>query len=575
MKPSDFMTKALGLRPIHEAVLEGDLKKVKKIIHQDKKNVVNNQTTRDKVTPLHLAVLTGSLTTVKLLLLSKASFSIWAPIFREPEALRSILSTNDHPLSGSTILTDGRRLTILRKVVTTNLAFPVQNSTCGFIASYASTLPQMMAVSGWKDEREESSMQGVLPNAKMTALVRYACQIMEFKLYMQPYDCPGESVVPPEHIGRYMASHVEKQLSTTWVLKLLQDFLKTSDLVRMAELKHIELPSERSKAKVFLNHSPCGSCLSYLAKIRRVTGITFAVETIPFAVPGNRTCSDYSNPPPIQPGAKEDPLVAEWDNDYEELDRQQEVDENGPMVDFESLVDGEDNEVSDNLPVAQVDMQEVTTPTALKPTTDPTYRQTGIVAVRHRQGLQGTSSPSVRNRLGLNKEEFDQFLEAQSPRRLLGSGSLLDPISTINGRSAFFQTPVAVSAPLQGAGARNPERLEQSVQPSSSPPPRLEICLPQLISSNRSQYAMAPDDEPASPINESRKQLNLKRFSYRKNSRHQHVYPRLSDANPRLSRSPASSHLLQRLKLGQSKGLAGKRTSNMPGASNEDTAQQN
>ncbi|KAA8629643.1 hypothetical protein SMACR_02103 [Sordaria macrospora] len=450
----------------------------------------------------------------------------------------------------------------------------------------------MMAVSGWKDEREESSMQGVLPNAKMTALVRYACQIMEFKLYMQPYDCPGESVVPPEHIGRYMASHVEKQLSTTWVLKLLQDFLKTSDLVRMAELKHIELPSERSKAKVFLNHSPCGSCLSYLAKIRRVTGITFAVETIPFAVPGNRTCSDYSNPPPIQPGAKEDPLVAEWDNDYEELDRQQEVDENGPMVDFESLVDGEDNEVSDNLPVAQVDMQEVTTPTALKPTTDPTYRQTGIVAVRHRQGLQGTSSPShwevfkgqnfcakplkgVRNRLGLNKEEFDQFLEAQSPRRLLGSGSLLDPISTINGRSAFFQPPVAVSAPLQGAGARNPERLEQSVQPSSSPPPRLEICLPQLISSNRSQYAMAPDDEPASPINESRKQLNLKRFSYRKNSRHQHVYPRLSDANPRLSRSPASSHLLQRLKLGQSKGLAGKRTSNMPGASNEDTAQQN
>ncbi|KAK3354712.1 hypothetical protein B0H65DRAFT_449392, partial [Neurospora tetraspora] len=51
----------------------------------------------------------------------------------------------------------------------------------------------MMAVSGWKDEGE-SSTQGVLPNTKMTALVRYACQVMEFKLYMQPYDCPGESV---------------------------------------------------------------------------------------------------------------------------------------------------------------------------------------------------------------------------------------------------------------------------------------------------------------------------------------------------------------------------------------------
>ncbi|KAJ4381930.1 hypothetical protein N0V85_008650 [Neurospora sp. IMI 360204] len=92
----------------------------------------------------------------------------------------------------------------------------------------------------------------------MTALVRYACQVMEFKLYMQPYDCPGESVVPPEHVGRYMASHVEKQLSTGWVLKLLQDFLQTSDLARMTELKQVELPSERSKAKIFLNHSPCG-----------------------------------------------------------------------------------------------------------------------------------------------------------------------------------------------------------------------------------------------------------------------------------------------------------------------------
>ncbi|KAK3946605.1 hypothetical protein QBC32DRAFT_389539, partial [Pseudoneurospora amorphoporcata] len=44
-------------------------------------------------------------------------------IFREPEVLRTILSTNDHPLSGSTILTNRKRLTVLRKVVTTSLAF--------------------------------------------------------------------------------------------------------------------------------------------------------------------------------------------------------------------------------------------------------------------------------------------------------------------------------------------------------------------------------------------------------------------------------------------------------------------
>ncbi|KAK3354713.1 hypothetical protein B0H65DRAFT_535520 [Neurospora tetraspora] len=30
----------------------------------------------------------------------------------------------------------------------------------------------------------------------------------------------------------------------------------------MTELKQVELPSERSKAKIFLNHSPCGSKFS-------------------------------------------------------------------------------------------------------------------------------------------------------------------------------------------------------------------------------------------------------------------------------------------------------------------------
>ncbi|KAK3956934.1 hypothetical protein QBC32DRAFT_201925 [Pseudoneurospora amorphoporcata] len=563
MNPSEFMTKALGLQPIHEAILGGDLKRVKRILCHDK-NTVNSQSKKDQVTPLHLAILTGSLTAVKLLLLGKASFSIkdqkgysarqyarsaalrarklhqyerlgWQPtnrrnkkarlistIFREPEALRAILSTNDHPLSGSTILTNGKRLTVLRKVVTASLAFPVQNSTCGFIASYESTVPQMMAVSGWKSEGEFT--EGVLPNAKMTALVRYACQVMEFKLYMQPYDCPGESVVPPEHVGRYMASHVEKQLSTAWVLKLLQDFLQTSDLARMAELKHVELPPDRAKAKVFLNHSPCGSCLGYLAKIRRVTGVTFAVETIPFTIPGSRAkptvcanCGGCSNPPPIQPeaagreptpAAEADTAIAERDGDYEELDRQQRVDDNGPMVDFGSLVNGEDNEVEDELPVqptADKEVQaqeEAMTPSRPNTAIEATGRQ--VVAVRRRQGLLGTSPPGhwevfqgenfcakplkgVRKRLGLNKEEFNQFLEAQSPRRFLGSprvplksiatdssmpASLLDPISTINGRSDAYprlSRPPASSHLLQRLKMGQSKRLGASMIGSEKP----------------------------------------------------------------------------------------------------------
>ncbi|KAL0473955.1 hypothetical protein QR685DRAFT_595596 [Neurospora intermedia] len=534
MKPSEFMTKALGLRTIHEAILEGDLKRVKRILHQDK-SAVNTQTIRDQVTPLHLAVLNGSLATVKLLLLRKASFSIkdkkgytarqyarsatirakklkqyerlgWQPakrrnrkarcistIFREPEALRAILSANEHPLSGSTILTDGKKLTILQKVVTTSLTFPVQNSTCGFIASYISAVPQMMAVSGWKGEGR-STTQGVLPNETMTALVRYACNIMGFRLYMQPYDCPGASVVPPEHVGRYMASHIEKQLSTAWVLKLLQDFLKTSDLARMGELKHIKLPTERSKAKIFLNHNPCGSCLGYLAKIRRVTGITFAVETIPFAVPESRAkstvcsncgdCNITTASQPIPPSgvrnsaptAEAETDIVERDNDYGELCRQQKFNEDGPMVDFGSLVSDEDNELQDELPVKpsaddedQVEMQEeFMTPVKPKTATEPTRRQ--VVASRRLQGLLGTSPPGhwevfqgqnfcakplkgARKRLGLNEEEFNQFLEAQSPRRFLGSPRV--PLRSVKFRTTQSRARLEVlGSPLAAPNAQ-------------------------------------------------------------------------------------------------------------------------
>lgn len=441
-----------------------------------------------------------------------------------------------------------------------------------------------------------------------------------------------------------------------------------------------------------------------------MTGVTFAVETIPFVVPGSRAkstvcanCAGCSNPAAIQPGpssaareptpaAEADTEVAERDNDYEELDRQQEMDENGPMVDFGSLINGEYNEVEDEQPVspraddeAQVEMQEeFTTPIRPKPTTEAARRQ--VAASRRLQGLLGTSPPGhwevfqgqnfcakplkgVRKRLGLNKEEFNQFLEAQSPRRFLGSprvplksiasrttqpssarllgnplsapevdklsdqryslyqkdneeryssqeggdrpymlqkgseqpfdstqattnsstsASLLDPISTINGRSGFFQTPVPVTAPSLATapapsclpsieasvqGPRNPERLGQTVQqPPPRSPPRLEVCLPRLSSSERSQYRMIPDDEPGSPsahvstrpppkttVKKSSKQLNLKRFSYRESSRHRDIYPRLSGP-------PASSRLLQRLKLGQSKGLAGRKVVDMPAA---------
>lgn len=491
----------------------------------------------------------------------------------------------------------------------------------------------------------------------------------------------------------------------------------------MGELKDIKLPTERSEAKIFLNHNPCGrsvylhilmlsfalliplltasfcSCLGYLAKIRRVTGVTFAVETIPFVVPGNRAksavCSNCGacnittalQPiPPLgarnsAPAAEAETDIVERDNDYGELCRQQKFDEDGPMDDFGWLVSDEDNELQDELPVEpraddedQVEMrEEYIAPIKPKTATESTRRQ--VVASRRLQGLLGTSPPGhwevfqgqnfcakplkgARKRLGLNEEEFNQFLEAQSPRRFLGSprvplrsikfrtaqsgarlevlgsplaapnaqgrsdqgvreehfgrvysqsqgkeercsppegsegaciiqkgsekpidstqattissgcASLLKPVSTINGRSVYFQTPVPVSAPspataldpsclpsiaasVQGPPVQHSKRLDQTVQKSSSPPPRLEVCLPRLDSSERSQHRMLPDDEP--------KQLNLKRFSYRGSAHHKDVYPHLFGP-------PASSHLFQRLKVGQSKGLQASSTLNLKSA---------
>lgn len=421
-----------------------------------------------------------------------------------------------------------------------------------------------------------------------------------------------------------------------------------------------------------------------------MTGITFAVETIPFAVPESRAkstvcsncgdCNITTASQPIPPSgvrnsaptAEAETDIVERDNDYGELCRQQKFNEDGPMVDFGSLVSDEDNELQDELPVKpsaddedQVEMQEeFMTPVKPKTATEPTRRQ--VVASRRLQGLLGTSPPGhwevfqgqnfcakplkgARKRLGLNEEEFNQFLEAQSPRRFLGSprvplrsvkfrttqsrarlevlgsplaapnaqrrsnqvvreehfgrvysqsqgkdreercsppegsdgtcitqkgseqpidstqattissvcASLLEPVSTVNGRSVYFQTPVPVSAPspataldpsylpsiaasVQGPPVQHSKNLDQTVQQSSSPPPRLEVCLPRLDSSETSQHRMIPDDEP--------KQLNLTRFSYRVSAPHKDIYPHLFGP-------PASSHLFQRLKVGQSRGL--------------------
>ncbi|KAK3692013.1 hypothetical protein B0T22DRAFT_502790 [Podospora appendiculata] len=134
----------------------------------------------------------------------------------------------------------------------------LMKSTVGFIVGYGDLKPEMVAISGWKHTRPPAP--GVLANAHITECVGVASRVMGFKLRKHYHDSPGQSFVSPEHEGRYLASHIEKQLAIGWVLK--------------------------RKAKILIDHTVyCSSCLSFLTEVRRTTGITFVLECRPVGAP--------------------------------------------------------------------------------------------------------------------------------------------------------------------------------------------------------------------------------------------------------------------------------------------------
>ncbi|KAK3334046.1 hypothetical protein B0T19DRAFT_459592 [Cercophora scortea] len=324
-----FTTKALGLADIHVAVLEGNFRKVKEILRRSPTKK-NQQSAVEKTTPLHLAVIGGFIEIVVLLLAKRASFSIQdsqgrvpakyarsstrrqeklrryerlgfkisavrarrnakevRKLFEEPEQLRSLLAKRDHPLSSSMIVHHGSRLTIVQKKLEVDVGSDLMKSTVGFIVGYGDLKPGMIAISGWKHTRPPAP--GVLANAYITECVRVASRVMGFKLRKHYHDSPGQSFVSPEHEGRYLASHIEKQLAVGWVLKLLKEYLDTNDITQIARLKVLSLPPNRRKAKILIDHTVyCSSCLGFLTEVRRATGITFVLECIPFVIRATR-----------------------------------------------------------------------------------------------------------------------------------------------------------------------------------------------------------------------------------------------------------------------------------------------
>ncbi|KAK3374877.1 hypothetical protein B0H63DRAFT_562869 [Podospora didyma] len=406
----DFATKALGLEPIHVATVTRNAKEVARILRKDPDKV--NARNREGATALHLAVIFGCFPIVRLLLMKKASISVTdhegctprtyarsgerrrhkieqfqalgieskkkrrgrdiSIIFREPEALRAMLAKNNHPLSKTVLLRDGSKLSILKKIGEVDIGSPINVSTCGYMSSHGdmTPMPQMAAISGWKNT---SIRPGVLPNNVFTGFVREAAKLLKFNLPKQPWDSPGQKEVPERFVGRWFASHIEKQLSTFWVIRLLREYLNTVDLSRMRELMDIEMPPNHKNVKIFLDHNPCGNCLTYLAVLRRATGITFSAEVIPFVLMGSRakkagackncTCESCSSGRKIPPLSRAGPSMVS-DEAFEEMERNRqedftELDQNRPDTAEAANVPGFEIEEGPEVEKEVVDKQDI------------------------------------------------------------------------------------------------------------------------------------------------------------------------------------------------------------------------
>ncbi|KAK3380406.1 hypothetical protein B0T24DRAFT_193402 [Lasiosphaeria ovina] len=130
-----------------------------------------------------------------------------ARVFREPEALRALLARKDHPLSSSVVLRNKTRISIIGSMrVNVNVGYDIVDSTFGFLSGYGDALPipGMMAISGWRDLTRVSL--DIIPNGIFTEFVRSAAKILDFKLWKQSWDSPGQKVIHPDDVGRYLAS---------------------------------------------------------------------------------------------------------------------------------------------------------------------------------------------------------------------------------------------------------------------------------------------------------------------------------------------------------------------------------
>lgn len=171
--------------------------------------------------------------------------------------------------------------------------------------------PVLFAASGWKTSHKRNPQ--VVDSELWTWVAHKLVAPHVGHVFPRGRD-NGNMRAEPEHIGRVQASHVEVQLSTSFVFSLTEalvarrpwqdeaDYVREQfqcllgDRVR----KKMTLGARRNMV-IFINSWPCQSCKDYVRKLGELAGISFKIE-------GGHWIGAY----PESPTAQMTPKGARW-----------------------------------------------------------------------------------------------------------------------------------------------------------------------------------------------------------------------------------------------------------------------
>ncbi|KAK0637359.1 hypothetical protein B0T17DRAFT_504705 [Bombardia bombarda] len=471
-------------------------------------------------------------------------------ILRHPEGLRASRRAGDNTSSNTYTYCTGKHLLIMQPVAIVAPGGNFQDATAGWIASLSAPGIRMTAVSGWCEN--DNVDPKVLNNVEYTKLVLHVAKLMNFEI-PKSYRDNGSVQALPEHKGRFHACHVEKKLAVWWVREVLREVLFTENMARMKELKDAEIPKALAGAKIFLDHrsGPCKNCLDFLAKIRRVTGIVLCTEMrhaltrtakaarAPVGLKGCPNCDCYKchqarQVRPLGEGNDPEPSTSTADGDGEQSENQELIDDDAVagsvgVTSFHDDDHGDDDNAEDDAaPMAppkrggkKKPAQHTNAPShwrkwisgdmvVAKPIArreeDPTAIQHALESSVQRQ------RPGSRLRRSSTRNTTDPLTSsnpAPPPSSDPASSSQVEPISNVQGRSAFFMSPSP--APFQGID-QLPLRLK--TPPVLATAQQLRASSPSPSAKRRMKIKRLKLKKMT--LEQSRKKLDLGRFTYRR-----------------------------------------------------------